>query len=67
MSRRLGVSGEEIRSGSRVKDFSEVDSSYGMKLRLGTRVIAASAAHSRGPAGPVVRRSHSIGLEDSRD
>jgi hypothetical protein len=32
-----------------------------MANRLGTHV---SAAHSPGPAGPVVRRSHSRGLEE---
>ncbi len=32
------------------------ESSLACKLRVGTRV---SAAHSRGPAGPVVHRSHS--------
>jgi hypothetical protein len=32
-----------------------------MANRLGTGVIAA---HSRGPVGPVVRHSHSSGLED---
>ncbi len=31
---------------------------------VGTRV---SAAHSRGPAGPVVHRSHSSGLEGGKE
>ncbi len=37
------------------------ESSLAYKLRVGTRV---SAAHSRGPAGPVVHRSHSSRLAE---
>jgi hypothetical protein len=37
------------------------ESGLAYKLRVGTRV---SAAHSRGPAGPVVHRSHSSRLAE---